>query len=77
MDLPSRLLSLLACLALTGVASAGVPTLTAITPIDGEKEDTPTAVTYAKLAAAANASASAKAKPIPDRSAKLHALHFM
>ena len=54
MDLPSRLLSLLACLALTGVASAGVPTLTAITPIDGEKEDTPTAVTYAKLAAAAD-----------------------
>jgi VCBS repeat-containing protein len=54
MDLPSRLLSLLACFALTGVASAAVPTLTTINPINGEKEDTDTAVTYAKLAAAAD-----------------------
>ncbi|RYD48946.1 MAG: hypothetical protein EOP83_25810, partial [Verrucomicrobiaceae bacterium] len=54
MDLPSRLLSLLTCLALAGAASAAAPTLTLINPIDGEKEDTPTSVTYAKLQAAAN-----------------------
>jgi VCBS repeat-containing protein len=63
MDLPSRLLSLLACFALTGVASAALPTLTTINPIDGEKEDTSTAITYAKLAAAAD-EADADGQPI-------------
>ena len=55
MDLPSRLLSLLACLAFTGVASAGAPTMTTINPIVGGKEDTSTAISYAKLSGAADA----------------------
>jgi hypothetical protein len=56
MDLPSRLLSLLACLALTGVASAAAPTLTNISNLTGSDEDQDTTITYADLAAAANES---------------------
>ena len=56
MDLPSRLLSLLACLALTGVASAAAPTLTNINTLSGGNEDQDTTITYADLAAAANES---------------------
>jgi VCBS repeat-containing protein len=52
--LPSRILSLLACLALTGVASALPPTLTTIDVIDGANEDQNTSISYATLAAAAN-----------------------
>ena len=52
--LPSRFLSLLACLALTGVASALPPTLTTIDVIDGANEDQNTTISYATLAAAAN-----------------------
>lgn len=52
--LPSRLLSLLAFLALTGAASAAVPTLTTIDVIDGANEDQTTSISYATLAAAAD-----------------------
>lgn len=52
--LPSRLLSLLAFLALTGAASAAAPTLTTIDVIDGANEDQTTSISYATLAAAAD-----------------------
>jgi VCBS repeat-containing protein len=52
--LPSRFLSLLACLALTGVASALPPTLTTIDVIDGANEDQNTSISYDMLVAAAN-----------------------
>lgn len=52
--LPPRLLSLLACLALTGAAAAAPPTLTTIDVIDGANEDQITTISYAALAAAAD-----------------------
>ena len=51
---PSRLLSLLAFLALAGVAAAAPPTLTSIDVIDGANEDQNTTISYAALAAAAD-----------------------
>ncbi|MCW1922135.1 Ig-like domain-containing protein [Luteolibacter arcticus] len=54
MDLPSRLLSLLACLALTGVASAVAPSLTNISTLDGGSEDQDTTISYDDLANEAN-----------------------
>ena len=52
--LPSRFLPLLACLALTGAASALPPTLTTINVINGSNQNQETLISYATLAAAAN-----------------------
>ncbi|MCW1883826.1 Ig-like domain-containing protein [Luteolibacter flavescens] len=54
MDLPSRLLSIFAGLALAGVAHAA-PTLTTIEVLTGGMEDEPFSISYATLKAASNA----------------------
>jgi hypothetical protein len=55
MDLPFRLLPLLACLALAGPAAAAVPTLTTISDLTGGNEDSATSIPFATLMAASNA----------------------
>ena len=55
MDLPFRLLPLLACLALAGPAAAAVPTLTTISDLTGGNEDIAVSIPFATLKDASNA----------------------
>ncbi|WP_367871018.1 Ig-like domain-containing protein [Luteolibacter sp. Populi] len=55
MDLPFRLLPLLACLVFAGSAAAAVPTLTAISDLTGGNEDGASSIPFSTLSGASNA----------------------